>query len=204
MDARGAADYAGNLPAAVLSSAGDDEDPMADTDTNQGSPFWRFSLRLYRQPGVADACIALQDECGVDVNVLLFFLWLAADKKLIPALNARAVCEQAALWHDDVVAPLRAVRRKLKAGSTLIEANTAELFRTRIKAVELEAERLQQEALFAMTPNLETEPAESVEAAARANILAYEQAAARAFTPGAVEIMIAAVVAHAQREAGAG
>jgi hypothetical protein len=55
-----------------------------------------------------------------------------------------------------------------------------------------------------MTPNLETEPAESVEAAARANILAYEQAAARAFTPGAVEIMIAAVVAHAQREAGAG
>jgi uncharacterized protein (TIGR02444 family) len=206
MDARDGADYAGNLPAAVLSSAGNDEDPMADagTDTNQGSPFWRFSLRLYRQPGVADACIALQDECGVDVNALLFFLWLAADKKLIPALNARAVCEQAALWHDDVVAPLRAVRRKLKAGSTLIEANTAELFRTRIKAVELEAERLQQEALFAMTPNLETEPAESVEAAARANILAYEQAAARAFTPAAVEILIAAVVAHVRHEAGAG
>jgi uncharacterized protein (TIGR02444 family) len=177
---------------------------MADagTDTNQGSPFWRFSLRLYRQPGVADACIALQDECGVDVNVLLFFLWLAAEKKLIPALNANAVCEQAGLWHDDVVAPLRALRRKLKGGSTLIEANTAELFRTRIKAVELEAERLQQEALFAMTPNLETKPAESVEAAARANILVYEQAAARAFTPGPVEIMIAAVAAHAQREAG--
>jgi uncharacterized protein (TIGR02444 family) len=206
MDAGGGANYAGNLPAAVLFSAGDDEDPMADagTDTNQGSPFWRFSLRLYRQPGVADACIALQDECGVDVNALLFFLWLAADKKLIPALNARAVCEQAALWHDDVVAPLRAVRRKLKAGSTLIEANTAELFRTRIKAVELEAERLQQEALFAMTPNLETEPAESVEAAARANILAYEQAAARTFTPAAVEIMIAVVVAHVRHEAGAG
>jgi uncharacterized protein (TIGR02444 family) len=177
---------------------------MADADIpdNRGSPFWRFSLRIYRQPGVADACIALQDECGVDVNVLLFFLWLAADKKLVPALNARAACEQAALWHDDVVVPLRTLRRKLKAGSTLVEHNTAELFRTRIKAVELEAERLQQEALFAMTPNLETVPAESVEAAARANILVYEQAAARAFTPGAVEIMIAAVVAYAQREAG--
>ncbi len=46
-----------------------------------------FRCGLYRQPGVADACIALQDECGVDVNVLLFFLWLAADKKLIPALQ---------------------------------------------------------------------------------------------------------------------
>jgi uncharacterized protein (TIGR02444 family) len=185
---------------------------MADAGTpdnrgspaNQGSPFWRFSLRIYRQPGVADACIALQDECGVDVNVLLFLLWLAADKKLIPARNARAVCEQAALWHDDVVVPLRTLRRKLKGGSTLVAHNTAELFRTRIKAVELEAERLQQEALFALTPNLEAEPAQSVEAAARANILAYEQAAARAFTPGAVEILIAAVAAHAHSAAGAG
>ncbi len=181
---------------------------MADADTDTahkpGSPFWRFSLRLYRQPGVADACIALQDECGVDVNVLLFFLWLAADKRLVPAPNARAVCEQAALWHDDVVAPLRAVRRKLKGGSTLVERNTAEMFRNRIKAVELEAERLQQEAMFAMSPNLETEPSESVEAAARANVLAYEQAVARAFTPGAVEILIAAVVVNAQRAAGAG
>ena len=176
---------------------------MPDTPDNQGSPLWRFSLRTYRQPGVADACIALQDECGVDVNVLLFFLWLAAEKQLVPALNARAVCGQAALWHDDVVAPLRTVRRKLKGGSTLVEHNTAELFRTRIKGVELEAERLQQEALFAMTANLETEPAESIEAAARANVLSYEQAAARAFTPGAVEILIAAVVANAQHAAGA-
>ena len=30
----------------------------------QGSPFWHFSLGLYRAPGVADACIRLQDEAG--------------------------------------------------------------------------------------------------------------------------------------------
>ena len=175
-------------------------EPAAASET----PFWRFSLHFYRQAGVAEACIALQDECGVDVNVLLFFLWLAADKRLVPAPNARAVCEQAALWHDDVVAPLRAVRRKLKDVATPIEANKQEAFRTKIKAIELEAERLQQEAMFAMSPNLETEPSESVDAAARANILAYEQAVARAFTPGAVEILIAAVAANAQSAAGAG
>ena len=28
----------------------------------QGSPFWQFSLRFYRQPKVADTCIALQEE----------------------------------------------------------------------------------------------------------------------------------------------
>src|ERR1700680_2972326 len=52
--------------------------PMAEEETQAGSPFWRFSLRFYRQPGVADACIALQDARGVDVNILLFFLWLGS------------------------------------------------------------------------------------------------------------------------------
>ncbi|MGZ3308467.1 MAG: DUF2390 domain-containing protein, partial [Xanthobacteraceae bacterium] len=47
----------------------------ADAPSAQGSPFWRFSLRFYRQPKVADTCIALQEERGVDVNLLLFLLW---------------------------------------------------------------------------------------------------------------------------------
>ena len=50
---------------------------VADAKSTQGSPFWRFSLRFYRQPRVADACIALQEEAGVDVNLLLFLLWHA-------------------------------------------------------------------------------------------------------------------------------
>jgi uncharacterized protein (TIGR02444 family) len=174
---------------------------MADADINH-SPFWRFSLRFYRRPGVADACIALQDECGVDVNMLLFLLWLAGDKKQLSPLSARAVCEQALLWRDDVVAPLRAVRRKLKGGSTLVEAATAELFRTKIKGIELESERLEQEALFAMAPRIEINAAESVDAAARANVLAYEEVAARAFTPAAVEILIAALVTDTNHAAG--
>ena len=33
-----------------------------------GSPFWRFSLRLYRSPGVAEACITLQEESGADTD----------------------------------------------------------------------------------------------------------------------------------------
>src|SRR5262249_5783216 len=31
------------------------------------SPFWRFSIGFYRDPAVAAACIALQDEADVDV-----------------------------------------------------------------------------------------------------------------------------------------
>ncbi len=174
----------------------------AGTETAQGSPFWRFSLGFYRQPGVADACIALQDENGVDVNVLMFFLWFATQQKEITPDHARAVWEQAALWRDHVVAPLRSVRRKLKEGVPLVERDTAEFFRTRIKAVELESERLEQEALFAMAPSIKTVAAPSVEPAARANVLAYEQALAVAFTPGPLEVLIAALVSFARRDAG--
>jgi uncharacterized protein (TIGR02444 family) len=174
----------------------------AGTETAQGSPFWRFSLGFYRQPGVADACIALQDECGVDVNVLMFFLWFATQLKEVSPEHARAVWEQAALWRDHVVAPLRGVRRKLKEGVPLVARDTAEFFRTRIKAVELESERLEQEALFAMIPSIKTTAAPSVEAAARANVLAYEQALAVAFTPGPLEILFAALVSFARRDAG--
>jgi uncharacterized protein (TIGR02444 family) len=166
---------------------------MTDTDFHPGSPFWRFSLRLYRRPGVADACIALQDGCGVDVNVLLFFLWLAAARRCVPSAVAKAVCAKATPWRDDVVAPLRTLRRRLKDGSSLVERGAAELFRTRIKAVELESERLQQEALFALAAELATEEATTVEAAARANVAAYERALARTFAPESVDVLLSAL-----------
>jgi uncharacterized protein (TIGR02444 family) len=167
---------------------------MADTQTQQGSPFWRFSLGFYRRPGVADACVALQDGCGVDVNVLLFFLWLAMARRCIPPAAATVVCAKVAPWQDDVVVPLRALRRRLKDGSSLVERGAAEWFRTRIKAVELESERLQQEAMFALAAELATENAATVEAAARANVAAYEQALARRFTSEAVGVLLGALL----------
>jgi uncharacterized protein (TIGR02444 family) len=167
---------------------------MADTRTEQGSPLWRFSLRFYRRPGVADACIALQDGCGVDVNILLFLLWLAAARRCVSLAAAQDVCARAAAWRDDVVAPLRTLRRRLKDGSSLVERGAAELFRTRIKAIELESERLQQESMFALAPGLATENASTVATAARANVAAYEQALGRTFAPGAVNVLLGALL----------
>jgi len=170
---------------------------MSDLQIERGSPFWRFSLGFYRQPGVADACIALQDGCDVDVNVLLFLLWLATAKRCIPVAAAQAVCAKAGPWRDNVVVALRTLRRRLKDGSSLVDRNTAELFRTKIKAVELESERLQQEAMFALSEGLATENAPTVDAAARANVASYEQVLARTFTPAAVDILLAALLTGA-------
>jgi uncharacterized protein (TIGR02444 family) len=166
---------------------------MAEADAQSGSPFWRFSLRFYRQPGVADACIALQDGCGVDVNLLLFLLWLATAKRGVAHGDVEALYAKTVPWRDDVVAPLRTVRRKLKAGSALVEAAAAEFFRTRIKAVELEAERLQQEALFALAASLATTADPSTAAAARANVAAYERVLKRRFPPESVDTLLSAL-----------
>src|SRR5258707_8207905 len=98
---------------------------MTDSERERGSPFWRFSLRFYRQPGVADACIALQDGCGVDVNILLFFLWLATAQRCVPPAAAQAVCAKVAPWRDDVGVPLRPLRRRLQDGSPLVVRGAA-------------------------------------------------------------------------------
>src|ERR1700736_1985006 len=101
---------------------------MTGKETERGSPFWRFSLGFYRQPGVADACLALQDGCGVDVTILLFFLCLATARRCFPPAAAKALCAKAGPWRDDVVVPLRTLRRRLKDGSSLVERSAAELF----------------------------------------------------------------------------
>ena len=44
-------------------------------DPTDEPAFWRFSVQFYRQPAVAEVCLLLQDEFGIDVNLLLFVLW---------------------------------------------------------------------------------------------------------------------------------
>jgi uncharacterized protein (TIGR02444 family) len=160
----------------------------------RGSPFWRFSLRFYRQPEVADACIRLQEEAGVDVNLLLFLLWHATHKRALSAAEVADLDRRIGPWRDATVIPLRAVRRALKSPQGLVAPATAELFRTRIKAAELEAERLQQEAMYeparaAMLGRDAPSPSE----AARANVAAYQAARGAEFPEPAIATLLAAL-----------
>src|SRR3954449_13136311 len=86
----------------------------------QGSPFWRFSLQFYRQPGVADACIALQEESGVDVNLLLFLLWHATRRRGFTPTQVAVLEQRIGAWRETTVVPLRAVRRALKSPPALV------------------------------------------------------------------------------------
>jgi hypothetical protein len=61
--------------------------------------------------------------------------------------------------------------------------------------LELESERLQQEAMFALAAGLVTENAATIQTAAHANIAAYEHALARTLAPEAMSVLINALLA---------
>ena len=173
---------------------------MTDSETKpsaQGSPFWRFSLKLYRQAGVADACIALQEQSRVDVNLLLYLLWRAGESRSFAPAEVAVLESRIGPWRDATVIPLRAVRRALKVPPALVAGPTAEVFRNKIKAVELEAERLQQEAMYALA-QAQAEPpgraAASPAAAARANVAAYQTMLGVTFSQPAVDAVLAAFI----------
>ena len=159
---------------------------------NSGSPFWRFSLRFYREPAVADACIALQEEARIDVNLLLFLLWQATRSRVLSKKEVEELETVIAPWRDATVIPLRGVRRALKSPPDLVTRPAAEQFRTKIKATELEAERLQQEAMYALAHARPFGEAGSPEEAARASIAAYQTMCQKQFSQRAVETLLAA------------
>ncbi|HEX9464673.1 MAG TPA: TIGR02444 family protein [Alphaproteobacteria bacterium] len=109
------------------------------------NPFWTYSLRLYRRPDVAAACIALQDRLGVDVNVLLFCLWAGHRGVALPPKTMTLIGELSRLWSTNVVGGLRQVRRFLKPLGL-------PALRGQVARVELAAERVEQDLLVRLLP----------------------------------------------------
>jgi len=104
---------------------------------------WSFALELYDADGVQEACLALQDEYGANVNLLLFGAWMAVTRGVAftgdDAQSAQALVRD---WDQEIVRPLRAVRRKLKTGPAPAPPPATETLRNAIKDAELSSERI--------------------------------------------------------------
>jgi uncharacterized protein (TIGR02444 family) len=107
----------------------------------RAADLWEFCLALYARPGVAEACLALQDKHGVDIPLLLAVLW-HAERGYGPAPLGRWRT-LAKAWRESAVLPLRRLRRDMKG------RDGWEAIRTRIKRLELAAERAQLDSLAA-------------------------------------------------------
>jgi uncharacterized protein (TIGR02444 family) len=161
--------------------------------TERGSPFWRFSLRTYALPGVAPACLALQEEAGVDVNLLLFLMWAAGEGRRADDAEVASLEALVRPWREGVVKPLRAARQTLKALPPPWGSEAAAALRQQVKARELEAERLQQEVMFAARPLAGFgQPEPDPRRAAEAGIAAYARMLGRVFPAEPVTVLLQA------------
>jgi uncharacterized protein (TIGR02444 family) len=116
--------------------------------SDDGAAFWAWSLQTYDRPGVAAACLALQDRHGADVNLVLLACWLASQGRRLDPVAAAAALAHGRDWQGAVTARLRAVRRHLKSPAAAGSRREAvEALRARVAGAELAAERLEQLAL---------------------------------------------------------
>src|SRR6185295_9424136 len=76
---------------------------------------WDFALAAYARPGAEAACLALQDEHGQCVPLLLWRLWTVAEGRDVDAALEVSAAAAAPAWDAAAVAPLRKLRRGLKA-----------------------------------------------------------------------------------------
>jgi len=110
--------------------------------SSENEGLWAFALRLYGAPGISDACLVLQDESGVDVPVLLFSAWLASSSVALTQSELARIDGLVKAWRDEVIKPLRAVRRRLKTGPHPAPGPQTEDLRNGVKAVELASEKI--------------------------------------------------------------
>ncbi|MBP5857037.1 TIGR02444 family protein [Marivibrio halodurans] len=178
---------------------------------SEAEALWRFSVRLYEAGGVEDAALALQDEHGLDVNLLLLCCFLGLHGVRATRETIATLDQHARAWRAVAVEPLRGLRRRLKQDVGTISAETAAPFREQVKALELEAERLQQEMLFRTLERLPGRDGREAERAGlmRINLtlyLTHAQVPRDAETRERLECLVAGaidgVLARASEEAG--
>jgi uncharacterized protein (TIGR02444 family) len=164
---------------------------VSESTEGQGA-FWAFSLRLYGGPGVQQVLLRLQDEKGADVTLILYILWRAWCGYRLDAESLRVIEQRTRPWRDEVIRPLRTVRRAMKG--LVGGAPAPEALRERIKDAELEAERLLHGALEAQTAAAPGMREKSPVVAVRAGLSAYAAMAGFMLPDSASDVLVAALV----------
>jgi len=126
---------------------------MSLPSTDLEADSWAFALSIYARPGVADACLALQNEAGVDVMLLLMATFAAVKHRILLTPDEIRILDEACRpWREQIVWRLRAIRTELKTGPHPAPGSETEPLRSKVKALELEAEKLENRLLAERLP----------------------------------------------------
>lgn len=175
---------------------------MSETNSVDG-PHWPFTLAVYGEPGVSQACLLLQDRYRADVNVLLLAAFAAGQGHHVGAAEIGLIDEAVHRWRGEVVEPLRVIRRALKESLAAMARHVeAAAFRERLKALELAAEQFEQALIADVLAGWPVPRGESSVASALAGAAAYFRGAhqpADAEVEAALATIAAAAARHVSR-----
>lgn len=127
------------------------------------SDLWTWTLMAYEAPGVADACLSLQDHNEQNVPLLLWAAWVAVTGRRPDQDTIEAACDAARAYDTVITAQLRAVRRTLKVPIPDIDHDHREALRQQVKALELDAERRLMLELEALAPTPSGAPRRAID-----------------------------------------
>ena len=127
------------------------------------SDLWTWAVAAYDAPGVAEVCLSLQDHNEQNVPLMLWAAWVAVTGRRPDEETIEAACDAARAYDTVVVAPLRAVRRTLKAPIPDVDNEHREALRQQVKALELDAERRLMLELEALAPSPSGAPRRAID-----------------------------------------
>lgn len=132
---------------------------------------WRFSLAFHALPEVGEAMIALQDRRGLDVNLMLFALWLGISGRGALGSDLLVAAEATTgTLRSEIIEPLRRLRRKLRHHPD----GDVQQLREGVKALELAGEKAAQARLARLGVRAPTDASiEDRLAAAHDNLALY-------------------------------
>ncbi|MDA7720844.1 TIGR02444 family protein [Alphaproteobacteria bacterium] len=115
---------------------------------------WSFAVTIYQRDGVAPACLDLQEQCQIDVPLMLCAVFACLEGKDISDADLTQLHNLASPWQGDIVQSLRRIRTQLKTGPHPAPNAVTEDLRNKIKAAELTAEKIQLEMMQAWANRL--------------------------------------------------
>lgn len=111
--------------------------------TLSSEQFWHYSLSLY--PAIKEMCLQWQDNFSVNINLLLFLLYLDKQQQSLSEVQLQQLEDLLKHFSTEVTQSIRALRRTLP--SPWLESDMQQPLRQQLLSTELAAEKLEQQLL---------------------------------------------------------
>ena len=124
------------------------------------SEFWDYSTHIWTLPDVEKACLDLQNNHDINVNILMYCCWVADKNLTLNDDDIQALVDTIQPWHI-IIKPLRESRKMMQQQLIAMPKDVQNQTLNDMQDMELNAEHMSQLALEKtlqiqnMTPNME-------------------------------------------------